>query len=42
MVLMVNGGGSLRPVVTLKSSTQIEKSSTASDASGTPHHIVQY
>ena len=32
----------LRPVVTLKSSTQIEKSSTASDENGTPHHIAQY
>ena len=32
----------LRPVVTLKSSVQIESSSTASSSTGTPHHIVQY
>ena len=36
------GNGFLRPVVTLKSSTQIEKSSTASDENGVAHHITQY
>ena len=32
----------LRPVVSLKSSVQIEASSTASSSTGTAHHITQY
>ena len=37
-----HNGSHLRPVVSLKSSVQIEASSTASSSTGTAHHITQY